>query len=61
MCETNSRINKDRWFRKLKFYVDYYFMIIELFEKQEKDAGVIKEEYQMLLQKIYELESRSLS
>jgi hypothetical protein len=36
-------------------------MIIELFEKQEKDAGVIKEEYQMLLQKIYELESRSLS
>ncbi len=45
---------------KLKFYADYYIMIIELLEKWDRDASHIKMEYEMLLQRIHILESTKI-
>jgi hypothetical protein len=43
---------------KLKFYEDYYVMLIELMKKRNKDASELIAEHQMLQRRIEELENR---
>ena len=43
---------------KLKFYEDYYVMLIELLEKRDKDASELIEEHQLIQRRIEELENR---
>lgn len=69
--ERNSRIKGERLMQdvrtlvqlddleKLKFYEDYYVMMIELVQKRSKDASELIAEHQMLQRRIEELERRS--